>query len=222
MATRETPADRGSRVARHDLARIGNEFRDARLAAGLSVARVAQAVGLSKSHVSRIERGQVPDVATRHLGRIGAVLGLDVRLRAYPGGDPLRDAGQVRLGARFLTRLHQAIRARAEETLPGSGDRRAWDLWLDGWIDGAERTGLPVELETHVTDYQALLRRAHRKMHDGNVRSILLVIADTPFNRRSIAAAGILVASDFPVSPRAALASLAAGVRPSGSALIFL
>lgn len=222
MSTRERAASRGSRIAHDDLVRLGGEFRLARRNAGLSLAAVGIAVDLSRSHVARIERTEVRNVGLQHLVRIGAVLGLDVRIRAYPGGDPLRDAGHVRLGTRFRGRVHQGVRIRSEQLLPGVGDGRAWDHWLDAWPSGDARRGLPAELETRVGDYQGLMRRLHRKMRDGGVASVLLVVADTPGNRRAIDAAGPQVAADFPVSARSALASLAAGERPTGSALIFI
>lgn len=222
MSTRERAASRGSRIAREDLARIGAEFRNARVGADLSLVAVGRAVGLSKSHLARIERAQVLNIGMQHLVRIGAVLGLDVRIRAYPGGDPLRDAGHVRLGGRFRGRLHPGIRVRSERLLPNIADARAWDQWLDGWPAGRNHDGLAAELETRITDYQALMRRLNRKVRDGGVSSVLLIMADTPSNRRAIAAAGTQAAADFPISARSALASLAAGERPAGSALIFI
>ncbi|MGK2850976.1 MAG: helix-turn-helix domain-containing protein [Candidatus Limnocylindrales bacterium] len=222
MSTREGLASRGSRLAHADLVRLGAELRAARVGAGLSLARVGQAVGLSKSHVGRIEHAQVANVGVRYLTRLGAVLGLDIRIKAYPGGDALRDAGHIRLGSRFRRRLHPRIRARSEQVLPGEGDARAWDLWPDRWVDSRDARGVPAELETRVTDYQSLIRRMHRKMRDGGVSTVLLVVADTPSNRRAVAAAGDQVTSDFPVSARSAFASLAAGERPHGSCLIFI
>lgn len=222
MSTRERAVARGSRIAHDDLVRLGGEYRLARRGSGLSLVSVASEVGISKSHLARIERAEVPNVGLQHLVRIGAVLGLDVRIRAYPGGDPLRDAGQVRLGGRFRSRVHPAVRIRSERVLPHVDDGRAWDQWLDGWPSGDDRDGMPAELETRVGDYQGLMRRLNRKMRDGRVTSMLLVVADTPSNRRAIASAEAQVAADFPVSARAALASLAAGERPAGSALIFV
>lgn len=111
---------------------------------------------------------------------------------------------------------------RSERLLPNIADARAWDHWLDAWPTGPERDGIAVELETRISDYQALMRRLNRKMRDGGVSFVLLVVAATPSNRRAIAAAGAQVAADFPVSARSALASLAAGERPAGSALIFI
>ncbi|MEX1172313.1 MAG: helix-turn-helix transcriptional regulator [Chloroflexota bacterium] len=222
MTNRERSVSRGSRLAHEDLVRIGAEFRMARVAAGLSLAFVGAAVGLSRSHLARIERAQVRYVGVRYLARIGAALGLDVRVRAYPGGDALRDAGHGRLGSRLRVRIHPGVRIRSERLLPDVDDARAWDLWLDGWPADPDGDGLPVELETRVSDYQALVRRLNRKMRDGRVSSVLLVVADTASNRRAIAAAGAQVGADFPVSARAALASLAAGECPAGSALIFI
>jgi transcriptional regulator with XRE-family HTH domain len=71
--------------------RIGDELRRARVGAGLSLRFVGARIGRSPTRVMRIERGLVPEVSVRQLARIGAVVGLDVRTRAYPGGDPVRD-----------------------------------------------------------------------------------------------------------------------------------
>lgn len=57
---------------------------------------------MSATHVMRVERGLVPNVSVRLLARIGSVVGLDVRIRAYPGPDPIRDAAQTRLLGRLI------------------------------------------------------------------------------------------------------------------------
>ena len=97
MPPRERAVDRGGRLARHDLRTIGPELRNARVARGLTTAEVAAVVGLSRSHVGRIERAVHPAATVAQLARIGAVVGLDVRVRAYPGPAPTRDAGQLKL-----------------------------------------------------------------------------------------------------------------------------
>ena len=106
----------------------------------------------------RIERGLVPEVSVRQLARIGAVVGLDVRTRAYPGGDPVRDIAQVRLLQRLTARLGPDLVFRAEVPLPIEGDQRSWD----GWISNFQRSGqwagmggLPIDAETRLHDVQA-------------------------------------------------------------------
>ncbi len=222
MPSRERPVDRGQRIATADLVRACGEIRQARIAAGLSVAAVGRAVGVSPSEVSRIERVLVPFVSHRRLARIGAAVGLDVRVRAYPGPDPVRDVAQVRLLERLHARLPRGLPFTSEVPLPGTGDPRAWDGWIGSLRDGLGASrGLPVEAETRISDLQAQLRRLTLKLRDAEVEHALWLIADTPSNRAAIAAGATLLAEQFPISARRALAALAAGRYPGGSALVF-
>jgi hypothetical protein len=61
MAGQERLIDRGARLARDSLIRIGVELRTARVGRGLMIDAVALAVGVSNAHVSRIERGLAPE-----------------------------------------------------------------------------------------------------------------------------------------------------------------
>lgn len=223
MPTRERPGDRATRSVRADLGRTGSELRIARVSAGLSQHDVGDRSGLSGSQVSRIERGLVPNASVAALARVGAVVGLDVRIRAYPGGDPLRDAGQVKVIERFRQRLAPTIRVRLEVPLPIEGDRRAWDLFLDRLIDeNGDRRGMPAEVETRIHDAQAQFRRITLKMRDSSNDAVIVVVADTPTNRRAVAAAGPALRATFPITARTALAALAEGGYPGGSCLLFI
>jgi transcriptional regulator with XRE-family HTH domain len=206
-----------------DAIRVGTEIRDARVMAGLSLAEVGTAVGLSPSQVSRIERARAPTVTVGQFGRIGAVVGLDVRLRAYPGGDPVRDAAQMRLLERVRGRLCADLRFRTEVPLPMMGDQRAWDGWIDGLqTPPGPSLGLPVEAETRITDFQAQTRRLVLKMRDGSAEHVLVVVSDTRSNRAALISASAAVRELFPVTSRRALQALAVGIHPGGSALIVL
>jgi transcriptional regulator with XRE-family HTH domain len=219
MPPRERHVDRGGRRATRDIGFVGFEIRTARLMAGLTMAQVGSAVGLSASQVSRIERGVALNVSVRHLGRIGAAVGLDVRVRAYPGPDPIRDASQVAAIDR-LRRLFGRLLMRIEVPIPVEGDQRAWDAVIVGLVGGPSI--LPVEVETRIHDLQAQARRISLKARDAGESSILLVVADTRTNRRAIAAAAPVLEGSFPVPSRTALAALAEGRHPGGSALVFL
>jgi transcriptional regulator with XRE-family HTH domain len=213
--------DRARRVVDRDLIRLGEEFRSARIGAGLSLRFVGERVGRSASQVMRVERGLVPEASVRQLARIGAVVGLDVRIRAYPGPDPIRDASQARLLGRLALRLHPRLVLRHEVPLPIPGDLRAWDGWISGFAE-PDTFGLPVDAETTLHDVQALLRRLSLKARDSGVDHFLLVVADTRSNRRAIAAAADLLGPTFPVSARRALAALTSGRHPGGSALVLV
>lgn len=202
---------------------MGSELRIARVSAGLSQHEVGDRIGLSGSQVSRVERGLVPNASVSELARIGAVVGLDVRIRAYPGGDPLRDSGQVQVIERFRKRLAPTIGVRLEVPIPLEGDRRAWDLFLDRLVDESGRPhGMPAEVETRIHDAQAQFRRITLKMRDASIEDVIVVVADIPSNRRAIAAAGATLSGSFPVSARKALAALAEGRYPEGSCLLFI
>lgn len=188
--------------------------------AGLTMAQVGRVVGLSASQISRIERGAAANVSVRHLGRIGAAVGLDVRVRAYPGPDPIRDASQVAVIDRLRRRLSGRLRIRTEVPIPIEGDQRAWDAVIAGLVGGPST--LPVEVETRLHDLQAQTRRISLKARDAGVAAILLVVADTRTNRRAIAAAAPVLSGSFDVAARTALAALAEGRHPGGSALVFL
>lgn len=193
------------------------------MGAGLSCARVGAAADLSGTHIARIERAEVPGVASETLAIVGAVVGLDVRTRTYPGPDPLRDQGQVTLITRLRQRVPPTVPFRTEVTLPVAGDLRAWDAWLGlRSHDGVHLRGLPCEAETRFVDAQASIRRWQRKLRDAGEAHLLVVVADTHTNRRAVAAARAVVRDMFPVSARAVLGALAEGRHPGGSGLIFL
>jgi transcriptional regulator with XRE-family HTH domain len=188
----------------------------------LSLRFVGGKVGLSATQVMRFERGLVPNASVRQLARIGAVVGVTVRVRTYPGADPVRDKAQSELMRRLAVRLHASLKFTTEVPLPIQGDQRAWDGWISAFPGGADRGGLPVDAETRLYDIQALLRRLTLKLRDSDADSLLLVVSDTRSNREAVAAAHHVLAGVFPISPRRALASLAAGHHPGGSAVIFL
>lgn len=224
MPARERPADRGFRLAQGDLRRIGEEARSARLRLGLSLDIVGRAAGVSASQVSRAERGLLATATVSQLARIGAAVGLDVRVRTYPGAVPVRDAAHIALLGRLRARLAPTVRFRIEVPLGAPGDQRAWDAWLDRLVDAHDDqpSGMPVEAETRLTDVQAQVRRMTLKARDDGVRHLLLIVADTDRNRSAVRSASSVIEDSFPVSARAALAALGAGHHPGGSALVFL
>jgi transcriptional regulator with XRE-family HTH domain len=215
VATRERPADRGARLGRVALERIGRELRIARVDRGLSCAAVGAAIGISAAEVSRIERALSPRVPATTLARVAAVVGLDLVLSVYPGPAPIRDAAHASLLADFRAILHPSIRWATEVPLPHPGDQRSWDAMVLGpdWRFG-------VEAETAPADAQALLRRLRLKERDGVVDGALLVVRDTRRVRDFLAAGRDVLGPAFPTSARAALASLRAGSRPAGNAVI--
>lgn len=196
---------------------IADEFRSARLAAGLSQAAVARASGISTSQISRIERAQLATVSIARLSKIAVVLGLDLSVRVYPAGGPLRDQAQIALIGRFRARVGPGLRIRTEVVFEIAGDLRAWDVVVDG---GSEPVA--VDAETRVRDWQALERRFALKVRDSGIRQVILLVSDTRANRAALRDAGPSLREMFPVLARDALRALGEGRDPGGSSVILL
>jgi transcriptional regulator with XRE-family HTH domain len=207
-------------MARRDLVTVGLDLRTARITSGKTLREVGTSVGMSYSNVGRIERAALPSVTITQLARIGAVVGLDVRVRAFPGPTLLRDAGSITMFGRLRARLAPILVMRTEVPLQIEGDLRAWDAVIYGFEPAADP--LHAEGETRLFDAQAQLRRIAVKARDAGVDAVLLVIADTPRNRAAVRAAGQMITDAYPIQARAALAAMAAGRHPGGSALVFV
>lgn len=216
MATRERRNDRADRLADETLGSLGRELRRARVGAGLSQRTLEAATGISHSEICRVERGRAPNVPLRTFVLLATSLGLVIPARPYPEGDAIRDAGHARLLERFRSRLHPSLRWRTEVPLPAPGDPRSWD-----GVTGAASWRAGVEAETVIDDTQALERRLALKRRDGGVDHVILLIADTPRNRRALGAAPAAF-MDYPLRAREILPALAAGREPMGSGIVIL
>jgi len=216
MGTKSGPADRARRRITEDDRRVRADIAAARRNAGLSQDAVGAACGISGSAEGRIESGVTSIVDIGVLAAMCAVVGLDLRLRAYPAGDAIRDVGQQRLLERLRLRLHPTLRWSTEVALPIEGDRRAWDAVIrgPGWR-------LPVEAETVLDDLQVLERRLALKQRDGAADHVILLVADTRRNRRALAAAPGAFAA-LPLRTRDVLRALGAGRDPGGSGIVIL
>ena len=217
MATKARHVDIGTARGAELIARAGREVRHARRDRGLSLAATGRACGLSASVVSRIERGLVARVSVHDLARLHAVVGLELSLKSYPAGQPIRDVAHVALLEDLRNGLHKSLRWSIEVPLPIPGDRRAWDALIrgDGWQYG-------VEAETAPRDSQAVARRVQLKERDGRVDGVLLLLRATVQTRRFVREAGELLRSAFPIDGARALELLRAGVDPGGNAVIVL
>jgi transcriptional regulator with XRE-family HTH domain len=217
MGVQERTIDRGRRLGRDILVRVGSELRATRMDRGLTIDAVAMALGISNAQVSRIERALAPAVSLGVLVSFASIVGLDLVVKAYPGPSALRDTAQLNLLQGFCGLLHASIRWAVEVPLPISGDQRAWDGLISGtgWRYGVEVESLP-------RDAQALVRRLHLKERDGDVDGVMLVLPDTRRVRgfRNDGAAELVPA--FPVAGPDALRRLAAGENPRGSAMILI
>ena len=170
---------------------------------------------LSRSAVERLEHGRRRSTLDE-LARFGAVVGLDVRLKAYPGGDAVRDVGQQRLLERLRRDIHPRLRWRTEVPLVTSGDLRAWDA-----VIGGRGWAVAVEAETVLIDLQALERRLELKRRDdaGRIDHLVLLVADTRRNRATLASAPAAFAA-LPARTRDVLGALRAGDRPPSDGIV--
>ena len=200
---------------------MGEEIHTARVAAGLSLRDVGRAAGLSYSQVGRLERGRIGHVSIDVLARCCAVLGLDLSVRAYPVGDPLRDRAHRALLNRLRSLVDPELRWRTEVPLPGRGELRAWDVVIDGFGD-APSAAVAIEAETRLHDGQALERRLAAKRRDGEVGRLILLIADTRSNRSALPALRLTLTDQFPLGNSAVLTALAGGRPPPANGIVVL
>jgi len=217
VVARQRPSDRGAAKGRHALRTIGPEIRLARASLGLSVAVVAREAGLSPAEASRIERAEAEWVSVLTLSRLCSIVGLDLSVRAYPGGRPLRDARHAAKLEQLHVRLNDALRWSVEVPLPNATDQRAWDAMIrgHGWRFG-------VECELNPIDGQALLRRLHLKQRDGLVDGVILLMPDPRQTRLFRREYALQLQMEFPLGAGATLAALATGHRPSASSVVVL
>jgi transcriptional regulator with XRE-family HTH domain len=217
VVAKQRAVDRGDAKGRGAIRSIGVEIRVARSRLGLSLARVSRECGLSLSELSRIERADAEWASVVTLARICAVVGLDLSVKAYPGGVPIRDARHNRQLTKLQAVLHSSLEWGVEVSLPNAGDQRAWDAVISTkrWLFG-------VECELNPLDRQALLRRLKLKEHDGGVDGVVLLLPDTRQSRIFRREFAETLRAEFPTSSAEAVRALASGERPASSVVIVL
>jgi transcriptional regulator with XRE-family HTH domain len=224
MPVHERRIDRGLARSRLVVARTGREFFAARTNAGLSQAGVAAPAGISRSQYGRIERGECPEIPLASIVAIAAALGLDASIRFFPVADPVADVAHRALLERLHQRCHPSLTCQTEVPLPIAGDRRAWDAVISGFVHRGPATSgrCGVEAETRPNDVQALDRKLALKIRDGDVDTVVLLLADTRHNRAFLRGPGEALRTRFPFDGKRALELLAAGVAPPANAIVLL
>ena len=217
MPTRTSAVTAADRRATYQLDELVRELRAARLAAGLSQAAVSGATGCSRQLIGFLE-GRRLDPDLRLLARWAAVVGRDVSVRAFPAGTPLRDAGQLRLLARFRGAMGDAWRWRTEvPVVADPRDRRAFDAVL-----ARPPYRIAVEAVVRLTDAQLQVRNAGLKQAAARIDRIVLVLADTRHNRLAVHAAAPTLVPAFPLSSRETLRSLRLGELPRANGVVLV
>jgi transcriptional regulator with XRE-family HTH domain len=220
VANLERPFDRGTRRGLRVLRTLGEECREQRVGLGLSQQAVADAARITRPRYSDFERAKIANLSVVEASVITAVLGLDISVRTYPGGPPLRDAGQAEDLVRFLRHVRAPLRYRTDVPLPQRPDSptelRAWDVVILG---KGIRTA--VEFEKRIRDAQAMTRRHEMKRRDDPVDGFVHVLADTRTNRRVDAQYRDLWPDLPKLRTSRALAMLEVGEHPPGG-IIFI
>jgi transcriptional regulator with XRE-family HTH domain len=194
---------------------IGRTVRAVRLRRGWRQADLADAAGISRSTVSRIELGELESIQLGTLRRVCASLGMRLTLEARGHGADLDRL----LGARHSA-MHEAL-ARVFADLPDwiavpevtfaiYGERGAMDILA--W-HAPTRSLLVIELKTELVDLQDTVGTLDRKVRlasqvaadrgwmPASVSS-WLVIAEGTSNRRRVAAHAAMLRAAFPADGR--------------------
>jgi transcriptional regulator with XRE-family HTH domain len=200
--------------------RAGEEHRLTRIAAGLSLRACADASGVSHQQLLRFEHGTLRRVIVEDMGAWFAVLGLDLSMKTYPAGDPIRDRAQLALLERLRVRLHPTLRWRTEVPLPIESDLRAWDAEIRGRDPRPWRAR--VEAETRIADGQALERRLALKLRDDPDGHLILLVSDTRSNRLALRALGPGLRAMVPLDSRPILSALGDGREPPASGVVVI
>jgi hypothetical protein len=145
-----------------------------------------------------------------------AHLGHKLVAKPYPTGEPLRDAGHLRLLRRFNDRVPPIWRRRFESAMPVAGDLRAWDELLSGPV------AIGIEAETKPSDLQAIERAISLKLRDSGIERAILLLSSTHANRALVRRHITALRQTFPLDTRATLAALASGLDPGANGLVIL
>lgn len=182
------------------------------------MARVAEVLGCSRQLIGLLEHRRLQTVDPTFLARYCAAVGLDLSVRAHPGGSPLRDAGQVRL----LAGLHELIGDtwgfRTEVPVGADAtDRRAVDAVL-----AHRRDRVGVEAISRIGDAQAETRLVRLKQQASGLSCMVLLLADTRHNRAAVLAGEPTLRPAFPLRTRSVMRALRAGIAPPSNGIVFL
>ena len=220
---------------------FGRVVRQVRRARRLTQAALGEAVGLSQSAISRIERGRVPGLSLHVIADLSDVLdiGVDLTLRAPWHADPLRSAAPAHVVS--PPRQRDVVHARCSAYVRRRLQAGGWDVSQEvriqtgrshGFIDigGFHRSSgslLVGEVKTELGDLGELQRTvawylaeadadARRSGHPVHGRMAIVFVLDSFENAAFLQANAEAVEQAFPMRSRRLAAWLA---DPSASAI---
>jgi transcriptional regulator with XRE-family HTH domain len=200
MPTNRTAVATGDRELRRASSRFGDDFREIRRRAGVSQADVARAIGVDRSVICRLERGDT-DITSLVRARAAAVLGAEFRFGLYAEGPALiRDAAQAAIVERLLSMRHRRWRATLEAPVPGPGRRSS-----DARLEHGEDVVL-TEVESRVGVLESIVRECHDKRRavaeaePGRRVHVVLVLPPTRHHRALVRAHPETIRVAFPIA----------------------
>ena len=201
---------------KRQLAEVLDEIHERRLMSGGTQAALAEAVGISRSLVGALERGELEDPGVVELARLAAAVGLDLSLRTFVGDAVLRDTAQVQLLNRMRAECHPSLAWTLEATVT-PGDLRAFDA-LIGLRPGAAA----VEAISRLRDSQRQTRPVQAKLEASGLPAVILLVAASRGNRVALREAGRQLRDAYPLGSRTVLAMLRRGEVPRQSGIVVL
>lgn len=143
-----------ARRVRRQALRTGQDLRDLRLDAGVSLRELSAVTGLHPSHIARIEAAQ-NQASIEALTLIGVALGADLSLRYFAGTGPrIHDRFQAPMIEELLRVLDERWTARLEVPIPRPG-RGVVDLLME---DRASPTTVVGEAQSEFRRVEEQLR----------------------------------------------------------------
>jgi len=215
MPSRSSRLDDALHISATIRAEIGREVRTARQGGSISQRTAGALVGISHAQLGRIERAELRNLTLEQAARACSAVGLRLSARAVPWADHALDAGQLGVIRRFEQLLPPGTTLDREVPFPIAGDRRAWD-----GLFRLEHRRIAVEAETRIRDVQALDRRCSLKLRDGHADVLILVVADTTWNRGVLGDHREALRATFPLDGRQIRPLLRAGRAPEANGIV--